>query len=54
MSLTNFPNGITSFGVPMMGGMIPSTTGKYYFVNSVTGSNGNEGTDPSAPLATIA
>lgn len=53
--LTNFPNGISSFGVPVIGGgsLIPPTTGKYVFVHSGTGSNQNEGDSPSAPMATI-
>lgn len=35
-SLTNFPNGLTSFGVPVIGSgaQIPATTGKYFFVAS--------------------
>ncbi len=53
MGLTNFPNGLTSFGVPQMGGTIPSTTGKYFFVDSVSGSNGNSGLDTLHPVATI-
>lgn len=54
MAYTNFPDGITSMGVPFPGGggALPMTT-KYYFVNSVTGSNGNEGTSPESPFATI-
>lgn len=53
--LSNFPNGVSSFGVPVMGaGQIPATTGNYWFVNSVTGSNGNMGQSPTAPFATIA
>lgn len=55
MALTNFKNGITSFGVPVMGGaQIPATTGNYWFVSSVSGSNGNLGTDPGQAKATIA
>lgn len=53
MSLTKFPNGISSFGIPVMGSEIPTTTGTYFFVSSLVGSNGNRGTDPSSPLATI-
>lgn len=43
--LTNFPNGITSFGVPVLGtiGGLPFT-GNYYFVDPVNGADGNEGT----------
>lgn len=51
--VTNFPNGITSFGVPLLGsGGIPTTTGNYYFVDSGSGSAGNPGTK-SKPMATI-
>lgn len=53
MSLTKFPNGVSSFGVPMLGGVVPFTTGTYFFADSVTGSNGNDGTSPDAPKATI-
>lgn len=55
MGLTAFPNGISSFGIPVLGGgpQIPASTGSYFFVDSNTGSNGNPGTDPSRPLATI-
>ena len=53
MSLTNFPNGITSFGVPVLGtiGGLPFT-GNYYFVDPVTGADGNVGT-PEQPLKTL-
>ena len=55
MATTNFPNGVSSFGVPVIGsGQIPATTGNYYFVSSTTGSNGNLGTQATAPKATIA
>lgn len=53
MGLTNFPNGITSFGAPITGNGIPFTYGTYYYVNSDTGSDSNKGTDASKPLATI-
>lgn len=51
--LTNFPNGISSFGVPVMGnfGGIPFT-GNYWFVNPITGADGNDGT-PALPLKTL-
>jgi len=53
MSLTNFPNGISSFGVPVMGGGgFPITTGNYYFVSSVLGSDDNDGLK-ATPLATL-
>jgi len=51
--LTNFPNGISSFGVPVMGniGGIPFT-GNYWFVNPIIGADGNDGT-PELPLKTL-
>ena len=53
--ITNYPNGVSSFGMPVInhGGQIPATTGNYWFVHSGTGNNGNVGNTPSAPLATI-
>jgi len=52
--ITNFPQGVSSYGVPQLGGVsIPSTTGKYIFVDSVTGSNGNNGSSPTQPVASI-
>lgn len=53
MGLTNFPAGITSFGMPVLPG-IPPSTGTVYFVHSGTGSNNNDGRSPDAPVATIA
>lgn len=55
MGITRFPHGVSSFGVPIMGGgtQIPVTTGTYYFVDSATGSNANDGKDPDHPVATI-
>lgn len=53
MSFTHFPNGVTSFGVPVIGGGLPVTLGNVYFVHSGTGSNGNVGNHPDYPLATI-
>jgi len=56
MPYTNFPNGITSFGVPTIGTGPFIPTGNIFFVSSVIGSNGNAGVAPSPtqPLATIA
>lgn len=54
MGLTHFPNGISSFGIPIIGSgpTIPVTMGNYWFVCSNTGSNGNIGTKDK-PFATI-
>lgn len=54
MPLTNFPNGVTSFGIPLIGSGPVLTTGAVFFVSSVTGNNGNIGTDATKPFATIA
>lgn len=56
MATTNFPNGVSSFGVPIIGGgpSIPSTSGQYIFVSSVIGSNGNLGNQAAFPKATLA
>jgi len=53
MGITNYPNGISSFGMPIVPrGM--SAVGKTFFVDSVHGSDGNAGRDSRKPLATLA
>jgi hypothetical protein len=54
MALTNFPNGVSSFGVPVVGGIggIP-LTGTWYFCDYANGSDGNDGLSPETPLKTI-
>jgi hypothetical protein len=52
MGLTKYPNGVSSFGMPVLPGLAP-TTGSVFFVHSGTGSNGNPGIEPSKPRATI-
>lgn len=53
MPITKFPNGISSFGVPVLGGGSIVTTGTIFFVDSATGNNVNDGLDPDHPVATI-
>jgi hypothetical protein len=53
-SLTNFPNGVTSFGVPLMGSGIPVTNGTYFFVDYGNGSDGNDGLSMETPFKTVA
>ena len=60
MGLTNFPNGISSFGIPANGN-VPTTfgntankgAGKVLYVNPTTGSDGNRGTSMERPLASL-
>jgi len=54
MSLTNYPNGVTSFGVPVMGGGgIPAMYGNVYFVDYRNGLDGNDGKTKTLPLKTL-
>lgn len=53
MPLTNYPHGVTSFGMPILGSGGNMTTGSVFFVHSGTGSDATaNGKDPSAPFAT--
>lgn len=54
MPLTNFPNGITSFGIPVVGGMqVPfGKNSKVYFVDPKNGADGNDGSK-DRPLKTL-
>lgn len=56
MGITRFPNGISSFGVPVMGGgtALPFTAGKTIFVSSGSGAADNTGTEPGKAVTTIA
>ena len=53
MSLTNFPNGVSSFGVPVIGGATMPFTGAHYFVDYVNGSDGASGKSVRKALKTI-
>ncbi len=54
-NLTDLPNGITSFGVPLAGplGNIPFANGHYWFVDGTNGRDANSGLSNSEPFATI-
>jgi hypothetical protein len=55
MGLTKFPNGISSFGMPIIGSGPVMTTGNVFFVDSgnTAANDANAATDPSQPAATI-
>lgn len=52
MPPTNYPNGISSYGVPVLPGM-PPFTGKAIFVDPATGSDGNRGDSLGRPFASL-
>jgi len=54
---TNFPNGLESYGVPLLGGnTLPKMggQGKVFFVDPALGSDSNNGTSPESALDTVA
>jgi len=67
MTTTNFPNGVTSFGIPIYGGGAgrvaasapglnlgaTSIIGNTWFVDTVYGGDGNDGNSPQSPLSTM-
>lgn len=56
MPLTNFPNGVSSFGMPIVGAGPVLTTGNVFFVSSTATGRGDgtaNGRDPATPFATI-
>lgn len=52
MTITAFPDGLSSFGMPVVGSGIPIAE-RYFFVCSVTGGAGFDGLSPQTPLSTI-
>jgi len=52
--MTNFKNGVSSMGIPVIGGDLPATKGKYFFVDYTDGNDSNSGHTIDKPLKTIA
>ena len=53
MGFTNFPNGLMSQGIPLMGGVPYGPTSKAFFVSGAEGSDGNDGTTPKKAFASV-
>lgn len=53
MGLTNYPNGLSSFGLPVLPQAGVFVTGNVYFVNPATGSDGNRGDSLDRAFATL-
>jgi len=54
VSKNNFRFGVSSMGMPLLGGgVIPATTGSYFYVSSDTGNDNNRGVSSSRPVATL-
>lgn len=51
--LTNYPFGVTSFGIPVLGSAVIPYTGNYWFVDPVNGLDGNSGQSPNNAFATL-
>ncbi len=50
---TNFPNGVSSYGTPVVPAGYFGQNSKTFFVNGAAGSNGNDGKTPKKALATV-
>jgi hypothetical protein len=53
MGLTHFPNGVSTFGYPVVPPIPFSGDSQYYYVDAVNGNDGNSGTDPSQAFQTV-
>lgn len=51
---TNYPNGLTSFGVPLPVSPVGPSQGNCYFVKPRTGVDGNDGMSPASAVKTLA
>ena len=52
--LTNYPNGISSFGIPITGASRIDPSGTVYFVDGNYGNDGNDGLSWDSPFKTLA
>jgi len=54
MATTNFPNGLSSFGIPLTGDMPNKAYGKRFFVDAKVGVDGRNGRSPDKAFKTMA
>lgn len=54
MTMSSFPHGVLSMGVPILGAQGLMTNGPCYFVDAAHGSDDNAGTDITQPLKSVA
>lgn len=54
MTLTAFPNGVSSFGIPLFGSGPFQPYGDYWFVDTTAPSSGGDGTSPDTAFQTMA
>lgn len=52
--LSNFPDGLSSFGIQLPAGDLPATAGKFIYVDYGNGNDGNNGENALEPVKTIA
>ena len=52
MTISRFPHGISSFGIPQLGSGALTTTGNVFFVDD-SGSDSNDGLSPEHPFSTL-
>jgi len=54
MTIANYPHGLASFGVPLLGtNRFSNPWSTHYFVDGISGSDANDGKTPSTAFATI-
>lgn len=54
MSFTDYPNGVTSFGVPVIGGgVLFSGTSRAFFLDPTNGNDSQDGTSPAQAVKTL-
>jgi len=54
MPIVNYKNGVASFGIPIMGGLVPVTFGDVWFVDYANGSDtGHNGKSPTKAFKTL-